>query len=58
VLLILVALALAVFGVVRLARPLEPKQRVVLVLVCIAGLVYLIAKLVQLGILGRVTPEP
>ena len=58
VLLILVAFGVAVFGVVRLARPLEPGQRVVLVLVCIAGLVLLILKLVQLGILGRATPTP
>ena len=58
VLLILVAFGVAVFGVVRLARPLEPRQRVALVLVCIAGLVLLILKLVQLGMLGRVTPEP
>jgi hypothetical protein len=56
VLLILVALAFAIFGVIRLAKPLEPRQRVVLVLVFIAGLVYLILKLVQLGLLGRVTP--
>lgn len=55
VLVILVALALAIWGVVHLARSLEPKQRVVLVLVFIAALVYLILKLVELGILGRAT---
>ncbi len=55
VLLILVVLALAIWGVVHLARPLEPKQRVVLVLVFIAALIYLILKLVELGILGRAT---
>jgi hypothetical protein len=49
----LVVLALAIWGVVYLARSLEPKQRVVLVLVFIAALVYLILKLVELGILGR-----
>ena len=48
-------LALAIWGVVHLARSLEPKQRVVLVLVFIAALVYLILKLVELGILGRAT---
>ena len=51
----LVVLALTIWGVVNLARPLEPKQRVVLVLVFIAALVYLILKLVELGILGRAT---
>ena len=56
-LLILVALVLAVFGLTHIARPLEPKQRVVLVLVFIAGLVWLILKLVQLGMLGRVSRE-
>ena len=55
VLVMLVVLALAIWGVVNLARPLEPKQRVVLVLVFIAALVYLILKLVELGILGRAT---
>ena len=59
VLLILVALGLAVFGLVRIAQTLEtPRQRVVLVLVFIVGLVLLMLKLVQLGIFGRVTPEP
>ena len=51
----LVVLALTIWGVVYLARSLEPKQRVVLVLVFIAALVYLILKLVELGILGRAT---
>jgi hypothetical protein len=58
VVLILVALAVAVFGLIRLGKPLEPKQRVVLVLVFIAGLAYLILTLVQLRVLGRTTPEP
>jgi hypothetical protein len=57
VLLLLVALGLAIFGVVRLARTLEPGQRVVLVLVFIAAIVWLILKLVQLGVLGRVSGE-
>ena len=55
VLVMLVVLALTIWGVVNLARPLAPKQRVVLVLVFIAALVYLILKLVELGILGRAT---
>ena len=57
VLLILVAFGLAVFGVVRLAQTLEPRQRVVLVLVFIVAIVWLILKLVELGVLGRVTTE-
>jgi len=57
VLLILVACGLAVFGVVRLAQTLEPRQRVVLVLVFILAIVWLILKLVDLGVLGRVTTE-
>lgn len=52
-LLILVALGLAVFGVVRLGRELEPGQRVVLVLVFILALVWVAYKLVDSGILGR-----
>ena len=55
VLVMLVVLALTIWGVVNLARPLAPKQRVVLVLVFIAALVYLILKLVELGILARAT---
>ena len=57
-LLILIAGALAVFGLIRLGKPLEPKQRVVLILVFLAGLAYLILTLMQRGILGRATPEP
>ncbi len=49
VLLILLAVALAVFGAIHLAKPLEPRQRVVLVLVFVVGLVSLM--LVQLGFL-------
>ena len=55
-LLILVAFALAVFGVVRLGRSLEPKQRVVLVIVFIIAVVWLILTLVRLGVLGHVSP--
>lgn len=49
------ALILAVIGLVRLARTLEPGQRLVLVLVFIVALVYVMLRLVQLGILGRAT---
>jgi hypothetical protein len=57
-LLILVVLGLAVFGLVRLAKPLEPGQRVVLVLVFVAAIVCLVLKLIQLGLLGRVSEQP
>jgi uncharacterized Tic20 family protein len=55
VLLILVALVLAVIGVIRLAATLEPRQRVVLILVFILGLIYLALKLSQLGLVGHRT---
>ena len=55
-LLILIAFALAVFGVVRLGRSLEPRQRVVLVIVFIIAVVWLILTLVRLGVLGHVAP--
>lgn len=51
-LVILLAFALATLGVVRLGRTLEPQQ-VVLVLAFIFAVVYLLLKLVQLGILGN-----
>ena len=54
-LLILVALGLAVFGVIRFASTLEPRQRVVLILVFVVGLVLLVLKLTDLGLLGRRT---
>jgi hypothetical protein len=54
-LLILVALVLAVIGVIRLASTLEPRQRVVLILVFVFGLVYLTLKLNQLGLIGHRT---
>ena len=53
--LILVVLVLAIFGVVRLGRTLEPKQRVVLVIVFICAIAYVLSQLVQLGFLGRHT---
>jgi hypothetical protein len=55
VLLILVVLVLSIIGVIRLAQTLEPRQRVVLVLVFVLTLVYLTLKLIQLGILGHRT---
>jgi predicted MFS family arabinose efflux permease len=55
VLLILLALGLAVFGVVRLGRTLEPGQRPVLYLVFVLALVWLAFKLVNSGIIGRAT---
>ena len=54
-LLILVALVLAVIGVIRLASTLEPRQRVVLILVFLFGLIYLTLKLNQLGLVGHRT---
>jgi hypothetical protein len=57
VLLILVGFGLAVFGVVRLAKTLEPRQRVVLVLVFILAVVWLLMELVRMGILGRFISE-
>jgi hypothetical protein len=55
VLLILAVLGLVVFGVIRLASTLEPRQRVLLILVFVLGLIYLIVKLNQLGLVGRHT---
>ncbi len=55
VLLMLVVLGLAVFGVVRLGRTLEPRQRIVLVLVFAFAVVWLAYKLIDSGILGRTT---
>ena len=56
-LLVLVVFGLAVFVVVRLAKTLEPRQRVVLVVVFILAVVWLLMKLVQMGVLGRVASE-
>ena len=50
---ILAVIVLAIFGVVRLGRELEPKQRVVLVLVVIVVIAYALSQLVQLGYLGQ-----
>ena len=56
--LILLVLVLSIIGLVRIAKPLELGQRVVLVLAFIAAVVYLALKLMQLGILGRATTQP
>jgi len=53
VVVILAVVVLAVFGVVRLGRELEPRQRVVLALVVIAAIAYALFQLVQLGYLGQ-----
>jgi hypothetical protein len=54
-LLLLVALVLAVFGVVRFGRTLEPGgQRWMLALVFLLGLIWLAFTLVNAGFLGRV----
>jgi hypothetical protein len=55
--LILVVLVLAVVGVYRLARTLEPRQRVVLVAVFVLGVAYLVVKSMQLGLLGLRSAE-
>jgi len=55
VLLILVALGVAIFGTIRLTRLLEPRQRAVVWVVLILGIVWLLRKLVQIGVLGRST---
>jgi hypothetical protein len=58
VVLMLAALGLALFGVIRLSQTLEPGQRVVLIFVFILGVAWVLMQLVRLGILGRVTSEP
>jgi uncharacterized membrane protein len=50
---ILAALILGIFGIVRLGRSLEPRQRVVLVVAFISVVAYFLLKLVQLGYLGQ-----
>ena len=53
VVVLIAVVVLAIFGVVRLGRDLEPRQRVVLVLVLIAAIAYALLRLVQLGYLGQ-----
>jgi hypothetical protein len=55
VLVILVALALAIFGMIQLTREFQPGQRVVAWLVFVLAIVWLFWKLVQMGVLGRAT---
>ena len=56
VVLILIACGLAAFGVLRLAQSLETRnERVVLVVVFIVVVVWLVLKLVELGVLGRMS---
>jgi len=54
-LLILVALGLALFGLVRFGRTLEPGQRWVLTVVFILGVIWLGFMLVNAGLFGRAT---
>lgn len=54
-LVILIVLGLAIFGVVQLGRTLKPGERVVLVGVFILALVWLAFWLVNAGLLGRST---
>ena len=53
VVVLIAVVVLAAFGVVRLGRELEPRQRVVLVIVVITGIAYALFHLVQLGYLGQ-----
>jgi heme/copper-type cytochrome/quinol oxidase subunit 3 len=55
--LIIATCILAVIGVVRLAKNLEPRQRVVLVAVVLLGIAYLVVKLMQFGLLGHQTAQ-
>jgi len=55
--LIVIAGILAVIGVVRLGQSLEPRQRVVLIAVFVLGVVYLVRKLMQFGLLGHQTAK-
>jgi hypothetical protein len=53
VLLILVALALAVFGMIQLTKTLQPRQRAVAWVVFVVGIVWAILKLVPWGVFGH-----
>jgi hypothetical protein len=53
VLLMLLALGVAIYGVVRLGRDLTPGQRIVLTLVFLLAVGWLIVSLVNAGWLGR-----
>jgi hypothetical protein len=53
VLVILVVLALAVFGIIHLTRTLEPRQRLITWLIFVLAIVFVFWKLTQMGVLGR-----
>jgi uncharacterized membrane protein len=53
VLLLVAGCVLAAIGILRLARSLEPRQRVVLVAVFVLAVAYLFSKLLQFGLLGH-----
>jgi hypothetical protein len=55
VVLILMAVIGVMIGVIYLARRLEPRQRVVLVVVFALALAYVLQRVIELGILGRRT---
>jgi uncharacterized membrane protein len=55
VVVIIAVVVLAIVGVMRLGRDLEPRQRVVLVIVVIGAIAYALFQLVQLGYLGQRT---
>lgn len=57
-LLILIALGLAIFGLVWLGRTLTPGQRIVMVLAFIFGVVWLVLSLINGGVLGRAAHLP
>ena len=57
-LLMLVAVALAIFGLVRLSGTLSPAQRVALVLTFLLGLAWLVLWLIKTGALGRARHTP
>lgn len=52
-LLILVAVAIAIVGTIRLTRTLGPGQRIVAWAVFLVAIAWLIWTLVQMGVLGR-----
>jgi hypothetical protein len=54
-LLMVAVLGLAIFGVVRLAQTLSPRERVVLVVTFVLGLAWLVSWLIKNGVLGRAT---
>jgi hypothetical protein len=54
-LLMVAVLGLAIFGVVRLAQTLSPRERVVLVVTFVLGLAWLVSWLIKHGVLGRAT---